>query len=201
MFITPFNAVMVLMWGGLVAERRWARKPAGGAVIREQDMQTRVRLSGIPAAVAGILTAGAVAFLLIFVVGFFCGGFHPSLDLMIYVWSFILCVSIAVTAWTARRNARGLRDLVIDEGDRTLLLPATFGREGPLTIPFQAVAGVEVEERLRLREEEPGKRYAPTLVLASRGPPPRRETLAEWINQEPAEGLARWLRKKLRLGD
>jgi hypothetical protein len=199
MFLMPFNTVMVLGWGYLIAHRRSARLPAGGVVIRENGLQTRLRLEGVPAGVAGILTAGILSFGLIFVVGFGGGGFYPSLGLMTGVWAFIVLVSLAAAGWTARRHALGAQDLVIDDETRSITLPPTHGRKEAVTLPWQAVRGVEIEERKKGNFEDESARYAPILIVGADHVQPRRETLAKWTDRAQAERFAEWLRQRLRV--
>jgi hypothetical protein len=169
-------------------------------VIRETGSQTRVGLSVLSAPAAGLLAAGLVSFVLMFVGAVMRhGGHHPPLHLMIGFWVLILLASVAAAGWAARRSALGPRDLVIDEGDRTVTFTPPWWREGPSTLPLNAITGVEVEEKTPSNPKSQVATYAPTLVIASPAGEPKRVALVEWIDRPRAESFADWLRHKLRL--
>ena len=199
MFMTPFNAVMILGWGCVRFTRPATHQPADGVVIRGDDFETRVRVTGIPPAVAGLLTAAGLAMGLTVVVALSGHGFHPPLHLMVWVWCLVL-LAAGGRAWrTAQRRASGRGDLVIQNMEKQVILPALFGRKQPLTVRFADIDSVDVKERRRRHSDV--SRYAATLQVACDDGPVRRETLAEWQEPAPAEDFARWLRQRLGLSE
>jgi hypothetical protein len=201
-FMTPFNAVMLGLWYGawIKLRRKWHNPVAGGVKIIQELRSTRVRLTPIPPLAAGFLAITLVAFFSIFVVGFFAGGFHPSLRAMTITWAVIFSGGITAAVWQAAKIAAGKYDLIIDELGSQLELPATEGRKERVRIPLASVERllVEVVRQRSSDESETTPGYAPAIQLA--GNPSRIERLVKWYDREKADSFLEWLASKLPTG-
>jgi hypothetical protein len=201
LFLTPFNGVMLAIWlTGLTRLRHaWFKPVAGGVKITAHLRQTKARLVETSSLMAGGVTIGLLAFLAIFVVAFLLGGFHPSLKTMFITWAVILAAGIGVSVYQSIRIWRGKYDLLIDDMNSFLELPATCGRKARMRVPFSQIQGIEVEKTYQTSKntKSSAPEFAPTLQLG--GTPPHTERLAAWYSQEQAEAFSRWLGEKLRL--
>jgi hypothetical protein len=143
-----------------------------------------------------LATLGLLAFFSIFVVGFFAGGFHPSLRTMIWTWGVILSGSLAVGLLQGARVLVGKYDLVIDELNSSIELPATCGRKARKRVPFGMVRRILVET---IRQASNDGESAPShrLILEIDGTQPGFERLVEWHDAQKAADFAQWLREQL----
>lgn len=196
LFLTPFNAVMLLGWSFVFtgARRRAKGLPAGVPMVRRGPrLHARLDLFGPLGAMVGI--AGILAFIAIFPIAFGLG-MHPSVPTMAAVWTLILGLSGVAggSQWLRRESGQG--DLILNEMDRTLALPHTFGRKEDVYVPFGTVQGIEIETR-----EEKGEgttwHYGPIVAFTDAEGRTRREKIAEWSSREDADEFAAWLREQL----
>jgi hypothetical protein len=202
LFLTPFNGVMLGFWAGAASalRRKFRPRPAGGLRIVNRLRETRVCLSSISPVVAALMGASFCAFLLIFVLAFGFGGFHPSMRVAIGAWGIVLAVGLAAGGWQWRRCYSGILDLVIDELSGRLEVPATCGRKQRESLPLSAVKTVCVETREVVGSKgRRSQRYLPTL-RAHKGAGPS-FGLMELNDAAQAEQLAAWLRGKLRVAE
>src|SRR5258708_5629593 len=102
-FMTPFNAVMLGFWwaGCGRLRRKWFKPIAGGVKIVTKLKITRVRLTFWSPIRIMLATTALLTFCSMFVVAFFCGGFHPTMKTMRVTWSLILCGALLAGAWHA----------------------------------------------------------------------------------------------------
>ena len=198
-FMTPFNLVMLGLWAagwGLV-RRKWFKRMAGGVRITTNLRRTRARLTQFSAVASGLATLGLLSFLSIFVVGFFAGGFHPSLRTMLLTWGLICLGSLAVGLWQGVRTLAGKYDLVIDELNRSIELPATCGRKTRKSMPLGAIKEVRVETIQPPASKGESSVPSHRLTLELSGPQASSERLVEWQDAEKAADFAKWLRAQL----
>lgn len=196
LFLTPFNLIMLALWAVPVnwLWRKLRPSEAGGAKWFSDGRSLRVRLPRYSPWIAGAATAGAVSFISIFPLAFTVGG-HPNLRLALGVWALVFAAGIGVGLWQWNKQRGGSADLVIDELEQRVELPATFGRKQREALSAAEISGITVE-----RVERRGRRgsvsyvYAVTLQRPGLGG----EKLTEWSNEDDAEALAAWLREKLR---
>jgi hypothetical protein len=122
MFMTPFNAVMLVIWIVSAIAIRNSRRPpvAGGVQFWDDGFQLRVRLPRFPPWVLGAAILAGGRFLLTFVVAFIGGGFNPSLELMAVVLSLLW-----LTAFLAYLSAK----LRVMSGRADLLMRTLVGRK------------------------------------------------------------------------
>lgn len=142
-------------------------------------------------------TLGLMSFLSIFVIGFFGGGFHPSLRTMLLTWGVILAGSLIVGLWHGGWTLAGKYDLVIDELNSSIELPATCGRKTRLRIPFGAVREVRVETIRQTSSDGASSMPSHRLVLDVGGAQAGSERLVEWYDAQKAAEFAQWLREQL----
>ena len=186
--LLPFNVVVLIGTIGCVQLVR-SRVTYGMAVWGNG----RVVRAGVhrwsPAAGAS-LAAGAVAFILIFAIGVPTGG-NPSVLIASLGWLIVLAA--AGLAWQAsvRALATGTRDLVINREDRTLTLPVTWARKEPLTIPWESLSSIEVEDT---PDDSETRHYAVVAVLTHADGTTTRERLTEPQTEPEANALAAWVR-------
>ena len=198
-FLTPFNMVMFGLWavGWAQVRRNWFKPLAGGVKITTNLRQTRARLTQFSALVSGLATLGLMSFLSIFVIGFFGGGFHPSLRTMLLTWGVILAGSLTVGLWHGGWTLAGKYDLVIDELNGSVELPATCGRKTRLRIPFGAVREVRVETIRQTSSDGEPSMPSHRLTLDVGGAQAGSERLVEWYDAQKAAEFAQWLREQL----
>jgi hypothetical protein len=213
LFLTPFNVVMIMIWGALLTG--WRRPPvAGGAVVTVLNDRIEVRFVKFPPAGVGLMAAGGLAFALIFVVGF-SSGFSPPLPLMIGCWSAVLAAGLAAFFWN-RRNFGGQRpDLVIDAAQGTVaVLPAAPKATAtptwkewrrplartPVVAPLNRIRGVEVRERITDNGDGQSQTHVAALLVATDNPgAPEEIDVGSWMFPAGAESFVRWLRETLGL--
>jgi len=112
----------------------------------------------------------------------------------------VLLLTLAVTASVAVRGGAAKALLVIDEVERTITLPGRGRRAKGLTVPFDAVEEVQVDEKLgRDSDGDPIERYEVVLHYRE-GDSTRRERLVEKHERAQAEALAAWIEDQLRGG-
>ncbi len=142
----------------------------------------------------GFAAAGVVAFVLLFAVGGPTGG-HPSLPLAVFAW--LLILASAALAWyaSARALAKGNLDLIVDRERQLITLPVLSGRKEPLTIPWQCVSDIEVEDA---DNDSETVHYAPVLVVTRPDGTRTRERLTDSQIESRASALADWMRGLLR---
>jgi hypothetical protein len=202
MFLLPFNLVPAGVFA-LVVSRTWGccvGYHQSGVKTWDDGFMVRVRLPRATPLCIAFLATGIVAFLAIFPVVFFCGGFHPSKSVMYCVWPLVVGsfpLGYVVATW---RQSRGGCDLVIDTTAGKVLLPRTFGRMCRVQVPLHELTSIEVRDA-----NPPGARgglcYSdcPTLVFTGADGINRAEKLAQWADPRRAEALVAWLRQRLKM--
>ena len=201
MFMLPFNLIMLAFWiagGGTVLYRLFP-VPAGGAKVSDDGRYVRVRLSLWKPLHSGLAVAGGLAFVGLFVMAFGFRG-SPPLPILLVAWGVILGGGAWAYLSHWRKLAGGRSDLVLDRYNESITLPRTFARQENLTIPAKKVVAVEVEKvDKRGAKGSVSHSYIPTLVFTNDDGSRRREKIVEWSSEARAEGLASWLREKLRI--
>jgi hypothetical protein len=193
LFLTPFNVVMIGLWW-FVGPQFWhwwnGTQPPPAPWFRDGGA-LRVRLPYLPPLGSALGTAGFCAFVGIFVIGF-STGFEPSVDTMLGTWLVVLGLSVAagVNVWLKERE--GAFDLVIR--DRSVELPAIYGRVERRTLDRSAISGVAIE-KTEYEDSEKSTTYEVRFQRRGGG----HETLVTWHDGQSAERLAVWLREKLGL--
>jgi len=200
MFLTPFNLVMLALWCAPLASRRRQDSRVAKAKILDDGFETRVRLVDFGPVAAGLVVAGALAFLGCFVVAIGFGA-NPQLPVMYVAWGVIASGGALACLSRQRKIAGGRFDLVIDGTGHHLTLPQTQGRKESVAVDVKQIAGIEVEKFTRRGSKgSTYSVYVPTLVIAESGSSGRREKLVEWSDEARANELADWLRQRLRIG-
>ncbi len=197
MFLTPFNAIGLLLLGAplmMLRNRWWPTELPGHKVVRAR-MRTSVALPKLAPLTAAILTFVGGAFGMTFVVAFLGGGFHPHLRTVTIAWAVVAGAAVCVYIWRRVRLASGADDLVIDPGAGMVSLPLIFGRKQRELLARGDVEGVEVAEK-RTRGSKGRDRITHRVALRLRGEG-RVETLVEYSRAEDADRFAAWLRKEL----
>lgn len=201
MFMLPFNVIMLVLWLAALAGVRYRllRPAAGGAKIIDDGRYVRVRLSPLRPAYIGAAVSGGLAFALVFIVGF-SFGFNAPVAVMIVAWGVILGGGGIAYFYFHRKLARGDSDLLIDDFRGTVALPRTCGRQDEVVVPSGKIMAIEVE-RVEKRDSDGDIQhsYIPTLIFADDDGSQRREKLTEWKDEASAEGLAEWLRERLKV--
>ncbi len=195
-FVAPFLAITAGLWLWLTSSLRyWIFRPAAGGVkIIREGLRVRARLPEAGAALYWLVATGGIGFIMVFVVGFGTR-MDPPVPLMTVVIAVVYLSGPAACLWRGRKLSAGLYDLVVDEGARTVELPATKGRKQRETISIDNVAGVEVkQERHVTSKGAVSYTYDPTLIIRC---PAEEQKLAAWPGRLRAEDFAAWLRKEL----
>ncbi len=195
LFLTPFNLIMVGLWATVftVLKDNVRHPVAGGARWTEERQLIRVRLPRYPATVCGLVVIAFASFISIFPLGIGFG-FHPNLPVALFTWVIVLAGGVGVAAWQWLKAVRGDFDLVIHPMERTVELPATFGRKRRRTEPFSAFSGIDVEN-IVIGESKGQRNYMHGVTLRRKDG--GTEQLTEWSREARAESLAEWLRDRL----
>jgi hypothetical protein len=202
MFMTPFNAVMLVIWLGSAIAIRNSRRPpvAGGVQFWDDGFQLRVCLPRFPPWVLGAAILAGGSFLLTFVVGFFGGGFNPSLELMVVVLSLLWLAAFLAYLTAKLRVISGRADLLIDDLNGDVTLPQTYGRKEPQTLTADQLRSVVVDDvATRSSKGTTSHNYVATLTWRDREDAEHREKLGVWTDSARAENFAAWLRERLKL--
>lgn len=196
-FLTPFNVVMLGLWGAAIYYRKQARlfAQSGGVEYIVRGNEVVVSLLRCPPAVAAGVASSSIAFVVSLVVGF-ATGMAPDLATGSIAFALVVGGGLVAYLYTRSRLQQGWYDLVLDTDNRVVTLPATFERKAPTQVPLDQVTHAEVEEVWpKHRDNESTPNYGATLVLADG----RRERLDEWSDREHAEAFVRWLGQQLPL--
>ncbi len=184
MFMTPFTAVMFGAWVALSREIRARHAPAvaGGARFWDDGFQTRVRLPRVFPAFVGLVVVSCGAFLGVFVIAAISGS-NPSLSLMTLAWSLVLAAGALSYLMARRKVAGGTSDLLIDDLNRAVVLPQTFGRTEPQSINSDQLRAIEIDDIVqRTSKRTVTHQYATMLVWHEKNGTVHREKLAVWTN-------------------
>lgn len=194
LFLTPFNMIMLGLWsaafGGLF--RKLRKSEAGGVKWSTDGRSLRVQLPRYSPVIAGLATTGIGSFASIFIVGIGTG-FHPRLAVALATWLVLIGAGLCVAIWQWLKLRNGSADLVINQLEQTVELPATFDRKQRRTVPNSAITGVTVEQ-IAHRGSKGGTSYTYAVTLQCQGDG---EKLTDWYDQRRAEDFAAWLREKI----
>lgn len=189
--LLPLNAVVLI---GAIACFFIARyRAVRGVPVSYNGDVVRAGIHRWSPAVAAVAAAGAVAFVLIFALGLPTDG-NPSAAVASLGWLLVLCVAGLVWCASVRALAKGIRDLVIDREHRTLTLPVDWGRKEPLTIPWETLSGIEVEDT---QDKSVAVHYAVVAVVTHADGTTTRERLTHALDHSSANALAGWVRGML----
>lgn len=210
LFLTPFNAVMVFLWG-VVFNRFRAPAPLGGARAVTQPGRIVVYMDSMPRAAWVLMAFGLVSFGGIFLVGV-TQGLSPKAH---YVWlTWGVAAAAALAAW--RMAARpGEPYMIIDAGRGVLSLPkgqfntvrnwaqwSEWKKAGrpALDIPLERIRGASASRRITTSGEGDVTTYVAALRVEEPGTGSTREyDLGSWMFAQGAEAFAAWLREILGL--
>jgi hypothetical protein len=195
LFATPINVALIMLWRWIMAlVREKSRLPvAGGLRVRRQNGTIRVRLVEVSALAAGSYALGVASFAATFPV-VVVNGLAPGTEPMEFVWLAVLATALIAWAWQAWRNGSGQFDLLIDQTAHTLTLPQTCGRQQPLKVPRQEIAGVSLQRRISKLASGSYYSYLPAIARLDGSAGVRREPLCPWgWTEERARGFTDWL--------
>lgn len=194
LFMTPFNLVMLGLWGWTIHIWRRKKHPpvAGGAKIIEGKEGKRVRLPTLPPVLAAAVALGAVSFISVFIVAFTKGEYTP-LPYISSAWLIALGTAIWAYGWRRRRESSGREDLVLHADGQRVSLPQTFGRDTNVTVNRDDITGLDVH--LEFDSYKRPSRFIPTLVMRDG----QRLQLVSWADEDQANSFNDWLRSELQL--
>ena len=201
MFMLPFNLIMLVLWiAGFGGVYHWLyRPPAGGAKVWAHGDKLRVRLSSWQPLYTGAAVAGALSFAGVFIV-IPRSGDNPSMPVMLTAWAVIIGGGLLAYLWHRSRLGPDGCDLLLDTLGHRLTMLATHGRKEAIMVPGENILSIEVEEvQKRDSDGDVSYGYVPILVFTDDAGSTRRERLVEWSDESRAEGLASWLRERLRI--
>jgi hypothetical protein len=196
---TPFNVATVAVWSAFLRYRRKNRPSAeaGGIKIFRHDHQIHIRLSEMSALEDGLYGLGVAAAMAASTI-ILVWGFDESMRLMGAVWAVALVLAAAAGIWKYVNINSGRFDLRLDLAAKTLTLPQTAGRSGPLTIPRGNLMGVTVQRRASSIPSGHHYSYLPALALAAPEPQRRIAALVTWgWSEGRALAFGEWLSHQL----
>ncbi len=182
----------VLLSNMSMADWPWARnKTAGGLKLISELLITRVRLPRVQPLPVAILATCILVLLSAAVVGFKLLSVPPwaagESSLVIAI-----IVGVAVYVWQYLDVHSGRRDLVIDEGARTVQLPLTYGRREQAPISFSQIRAVFLN---KIRHQTKSGAYYTYMVTLEMRQGPEQKLIN--LSLARAQSLAPWLREKL----
>jgi hypothetical protein len=134
----------------------------------------------------------------IFVIAFTAGP-HAPLLVMEIAWAIIFIVGFLAFLIVRKKVASGASDLVIDDLNRSITLPRTFGRTEPCAIAADQLQSLVVEDVVRHGSERSRTdNFVPTLIWRDRAGNERREKLFK-LDKSDSDCFAEWLRERLKL--
>jgi Protein of unknown function (DUF3592) len=193
--LLPFIALPLYLLGrsNAPAWLRTGNPLDGGLNIISQGGQIRARLPRYPvSAWSGAVFCGTclASFLIITI----AARRDPSCEPEEAAAAVVFAATAAVFWWRRSRLLSGADDLVIDENARTISLPQTFGRSRSVSLDFNAVQSVYLEEVYHRGRYGPYYSWAVTLALQNAA---STERLTDWYDEEKALAFAGWLRERL----
>jgi len=194
LFLTPFNVVMLALCAGSARTEKTnldADNPLAG-MIRESARGWRVTLKRGGFLVAFFAVLAALAFVMIFVVGFGIG-LPPSVTSMAVVWSIVLAGALASGVWTCASPPR----ITVDDLERTLRLAAFPGRK-PFSVAADRITKLATRNRRRPTKSVP-QQYEVVVEYSDEADDTQRKTVGTGLPHGQAVALEAWLREKLRL--
>jgi len=194
-FLVPFNTIAIAIWWAVLSQlsaRIWSR-PAGGAKIIDDGFQVRVRFGGSPM-VAVLATVGVLSLIGIFPIAYTTGGSNPPMRLMLVAWGTIVTAGLLVFVFQWSKLISGVKDVVIDDMARTVMLPQTMGRKESLMIPIASITGIDLEKITnRTSEGDASTSYVPTVSFTTDDGQKRKERIVKWQDESRARALATWI--------
>lgn len=201
LFLTPFNAIMFGAWVFVFnAVRNKLRSDAAHAVDPKREGNPyrgesvyRLRVPCVGPFTVGLATAGALAFVCTFLVGF-TGGFDPSMAYIGTVWAVVLGAAFFFAGQRALSIWRGEHDLVIDEPNGTLLLPKSGKRKQPMTVALNDIVEFILQiDRETDSDGDTHKHPTPTMKYVDGNGKVKKEKIGRWSNRDAAEHVTAWL--------
>lgn len=184
--------LLSLLKGMRQADLPWsARKSAGGVKVITDMLVTRLRLPRfsplsftlVATCILMLLAAAIIAFGLLSIPPWVAGQ-----------WALVIVIigSVVVYAWQYLDVHSGRRDLVIDEGARTVKLPLTYGRREQTPVSFLQIRSIQLKKVKHQRKGGAYYTYMVTLEMADAS----QQKLIN-LSQARAESLGAWLKDKL----
>lgn len=211
LFLSPFNAVMLGIWWMAVNSLRPA-PPFGGATIRAEAGEIRVRFAQAAPLAVALGAFGLVTFLALFALAI-PFGFSPPRGLTVFAWLMALIGAAWAFAWQRRKDRQFKPDLIVSPERGTLTrtrapnlqtsTPKSWSewkaaRDTPITVPLERIRSVEIRERVST-DENATKHAVVVLVVGTSDGTNEDIDLATWHLPERAEAFAAWLRETLAL--
>jgi hypothetical protein len=176
-----------LPWSGPIA--------TGGVKMITEMMVTRLRLPRYPPLTVSLITTAILMFSAAAAIGSDLLSMTPWVSGE-WALAIILISSAAVYAWQHLDVHSGKRDLVIDEGARTVQLPLTYGRRDQALVSISQIRSILLNKIRHQRKGGAYYTYMVTLEMADNS----EEKLVD-LNRARAESLGTWLRQKLGLSE
>jgi len=186
--MAPFVAMGVFLWGWFARTWRLWRSPAGLADVRATPTGWVAAVRNRTGTVAAGVVFTAMVFATAAVPKAMMGKRNP-----LWVWAVAVPVAAGLAAVAFRRAYYHPR-VVIDEAARTVALP-TGWRKPPVTVPWDAVAGVDV---VVVPGGDGPDEYECVVRVVIDGRPAD-VPLARSSSKASAERLAAWLRVRIGL--
>lgn len=192
MVMTPFAFATA---GGWYELARKLRKNEG---VRSfvRDGRTHVTLSAPFPLVMGLVATGGCAVLLAIILGV---GWRadPPVQAVLIAWGLMVAVGLAIARRARLRRAQGRYDLILDENQRRLLLPAGPERKQPIEVAWRDIAAVKCVPH-SYEDSDGVMQHVWRSVLeltGARGT--RAEVIVEWSEEDRTASLTDWLRSRL----
>jgi len=197
LFITPFNAVMLGLWmaGFTNLKMQFFPSPNGGVRFFRDEHILRVRLPRHPAIYRFLATTGFVAFLELFPIAIFCGGFDPRPSIALNAIYIAYGYGLVTFLWTLWVNNSGESDLIIDYTRKIVELPRTFRRKTRLQINMSDITRLTVRTASETSGNGERFTYIPTLFWES--DTRTQGKLMEFYLKRNAEQFVEWLHPQL----
>jgi hypothetical protein len=178
------NAIQQLDWPG------GSQAVAGGVKLISEMRYTRVRLPRYQPLMVGLAALGALSLLAgILMAADAVSG--PPLTVGAELLAGVSLGAGLVYGWFYWQVQSGRKDLVIDEGARTIQLPLTYKRREQPTLPFSEIREVAMK---KIRHQRKGGAYYTYLVTLEMKDGSQQDLVDMKLSR--AEAFAAWLKEK-----
>jgi hypothetical protein len=182
----------LLKWAQLQPGLPWTGSEAtGGVRVISEIMQTRLRLPRYPPVFVALVTTAILMFSAAVITGIGLLATPPWVTGECAL-AVALISGLGVYAWLWMDVHSGKRDLVIDEGARTVQLPLTYGRREQVSISFSQIRSVLLN---RVRHRTKNGCYYTCMVTLEMADDSQQKLID--LNPARGESLGMWLRDKL----
>ena len=196
-FLTPFNVIAVGSWYILI---QMVRKGTGEEIVHVEKRSDqfgdtehlRIGQTSPLGAFAGSLIG--ISFVSIFIIGFGFG-FHAPTSVMVCWWIGMIGLSTYAAYRVKRKAARGDYDLIINDFEKTVSLPATARRNRRVTVQVSDIVRIYMKSHVQKGSDSDHTEYRPIMLVNEDGEE-RHYILHSYNSDDTARAITEWLQER-----